>query len=157
MKNRKSLEAHNQFISSWVREVYHYQKLGSNFIILKAEVMPFQRLNENPHLPWIAINLRRVSVETVHCTCMAGLGELCSRIGLLLFKLEAAVRASFTKKACTDVAYTWNQDFAKIKPDKIPNIEIYSQKAIDNSITSEPKTRSFSGTNAKAVLTNTFS
>ena len=46
-KNRKSLEAHNQFISGWVRTAYCYQKLGSSFMILKAEVMLSQRLNEN--------------------------------------------------------------------------------------------------------------
>ena len=32
MKNRKLLEAHNHFISGWVRTVYHYQKTGSNDI-----------------------------------------------------------------------------------------------------------------------------
>ena len=51
MKNRKSLEAHNQFISGWVRTVYHNQKIGSSFMTLEAEVMPSQRLNENAHLP----------------------------------------------------------------------------------------------------------
>ena len=104
MKNRKSLEAYNQFISSWVRTVYHYQKLGSNFITLKAEVMISLRLNEKPHFPWVAINLRGTSVETAHRPCIASLGESCSHIGALLFKLEATVRTGFTKKACTDVA-----------------------------------------------------
>ena len=109
-----------------------------------------QRLNDNPHMPWVAINLKGTSVKTAHCTCMAGLGESCSHIGALLFKLEAAIRAGFTKKACTDVACTWNQDFVKkIKPDKIANIKLYSQKAINNSRKSEPKTISFSGTHTK--------
>ena len=111
MKNRKSLEAHKQFISGWVRTVYRFQKIGSNFMKLKAEVMPSQRLNENPHLPWVAINLRETSAETAYCTCMACLGESSSYIGALLFKLEAAVRTGFTKKACTDVACAWSQDF----------------------------------------------
>ena len=149
MKNRKSLEAYNQFISSWVRTAYHYQKLGSNFITLKAEVIISLRLNEKPHLPWVAINLRGTSVETAHRPCIAGLGESCSHIGALLFKLEATVRTGFTKTACTVVACAWNQDFVKkIKSDKIANIKIYSQKAIDNSKKREPKTV-FSGTNVK--------
>ena len=75
-------------------------------MILKAEVMPSLRLNENPHLPSVAINLSGALVETARCTYMAGLGELCLHIGALYFKLEAAVRAGFTKKACTDVACT---------------------------------------------------
>ena len=155
MKNRKSLEAHNQFISGWVRTVYHYQKTGPNFMILQAEVMPSQRLNDNPHMPWVVINLKGTSVETAHCTCMAGLGESCSHIGALLFKLEAAIRAGFTKKACTDAACTWNQDFVKkIKPDKIAIIKLYSQKAINKSRKSEPKTISFSGTHTKPQKKN---
>ena len=99
---------------------------------------------------WLLKKLRGTSVETTQCACMTGLGQSCSHIGALLFKLEATVRAGFTKKACTDVACTWNQDFfKKIKPDEIVNIKIYSEKAIDNSKKSEPKTISFSGTNAK--------
>ena len=75
-------------------------------MILKAEVMPTQRLNENPYLPWVAINLRQTSVVMAHCPSMAGLGESCSQIRALIFKLEAVVRAEFTKKACNDVACT---------------------------------------------------
>ena len=94
--------------------------------------------------------MRWTSVETAHCACIAGLGESCSHIGALLFKLEAAVRAAFTKKSCTFVACTWNQGFVKkIKPDKIANIKIHSEKAIDNFKNSEPKTVSFSGTHSK--------
>ena len=126
MKNRKSLEAHNQFISGWARTAYQYQKTGSNFLILKAESTPSQRLNEdphipwitvnphvpwvavnphvpwiitNPHVPWIAVNSLSTMIETAHCTCMAGLGESCSHIGAILFKIEAAVRAGYTQKS----------------------------------------------------------
>ena len=81
MKNKKSLEVHNQFISGWARTVSHYQKIGSNFMILKAEVMPSQRLNETPHLPWVVINLRGTSVETAQCTFMGGLGESFHTLG----------------------------------------------------------------------------
>ena len=68
----------------------------------------------------------------------------------ITFKLKATIRAGFTKKVCTDVACTWNQDFVKItKPDKIANIKIYSQKAIGNFKKSKPKTILFSGTHTK--------
>ena len=76
MKNRKSLEAHNHFISGWVRTVYHYQNIGPNFVILKAEIMPSQRLNEDPHLPWIAVNSLSTMTETAHRTCMTGLENI---------------------------------------------------------------------------------
>ena len=105
----------------------------------------------------VAINLRGISVETARCTCTARLGESCSHIGSLLFNLKAGVRAGFTKKACTDVACMWNQDFVKkIKPDKIANMKIYSQKAIVNFKTSEIKTISFSGTRRKMKILTCF-
>ena len=57
MKNRKSLEAHNQFSSGWVRTVMHYNVPAKKQVILmKADVMPSQRLNETPHVPWVAIS-----------------------------------------------------------------------------------------------------
>ena len=60
---------------------------------MKANVNPSQRLNDEPHTPWVAINRESISVMNAHCTCIAGLGESCTHIGALLFKIEAAVRA----------------------------------------------------------------
>ena len=65
-----------QPIYQWLGEnslSYHYQKIGWSFMTLKAEVMLSQRLNENPHLPWVAIYLRGTSIETANYTSMAGL------------------------------------------------------------------------------------
>ena len=56
MQNRKSLEAHNQFVSGWVRTVYLYKNMKMPFTLMKAEVTPSQRLNEKPHNPWVAVN-----------------------------------------------------------------------------------------------------
>ena len=73
MKNRKSLEAHNQFSSGWVRTVIHYNVPAKKQIILmKADVMPSQRLNETPHVPWVAISKKNDNIIAAHCTCMAG-------------------------------------------------------------------------------------
>ena len=65
-------------------------------------------------------------------TCMTGLRESCSHIGAILFKIKAAVRAGYTKKACTDEACKWNQDFVKkIKPELIAKINFYSSNAVE--------------------------
>ena len=86
----------------------------SKIIVMKAEVIPSQRLNDEPHVPWIAINETTASVAAAHCNCMAGLGESCSLIGALLFKIEVAVHTGYTKKsACTEVACKWNDDFSR--------------------------------------------
>ena len=131
MKSRKSLEAHNQFVCGWVRTVFCYT--AKTNVILKADVMPSQRLNESPHIPWVAINKEATNIIAAHCTCMAGLGESCSHIGALLFKVEAAVRCGYTKLTCTEEACKWNNDFVKkITPVPIANVDFYSDEAVKN-------------------------
>ena len=97
MKNRKNLEKHKQFVSGWVWTVYEYQEIGSSFMILKSEVMPYQK--------WVAIKLRGISVETTHCRCLAGLGESRSHVWALIFKLESVARVCFATKTCANVAW----------------------------------------------------
>ena len=41
------------------------------------------------------------------------LGETCSHIAALLFKVEACVRLGYTNVACTSRPCTWNQAFSK--------------------------------------------
>ena len=48
MQNGKSLEVHNQFLSGWVRTVFHLEIPNSNLVVMKAEFMPSRRLNEKP-------------------------------------------------------------------------------------------------------------
>ena len=133
MNNRKSLEAHNQFRSGWVCAIFHYDIPATNFVIMKANVNPSQCLNDEPHTPWVAINRVTTSVMNAHCTCMAGLGESCTHIGALLFKIEAAVRAGFTRRACTDEACLWNDDFKEnVTPGELCNINFYSATSIQH-------------------------
>ena len=72
MKSRKSLEAHNQFTNGWVKTVFYYRIANENIVILRAEVIPSQRLNEKPHVPWVALCGKSERVVAAHCTCMAG-------------------------------------------------------------------------------------
>ncbi|XP_021362623.1 uncharacterized protein LOC110456300 [Mizuhopecten yessoensis] len=66
---------------------------------------------------------------------MAGLGETCSHIGALLFKMEAAVRLGYTRSACTDVSCVWNQCFTKnVQPAPIADIKFYNQSAKDTLV-----------------------
>lgn len=45
-------------------------------------------------------------IESAHCTCMAGLGEVSSHIGTILFFLESASRAPLS---CTQELCKWNE------------------------------------------------
>lgn len=150
MKNRKSLEAHNQFTSGWVRTVHYYPVEHKSIAIFKAEVTPSQRINDECHTPWVALSMKdTVHVIAAHCSCMAGLGESCSHIGALLFKMEAAVRLGYTKKACTSEACKWNNDFVKkVKGEPISKIKFYTTKATSAKVQKRKNNRK----NAKVRL-----
>ena len=70
MKNYKSLEAHNYFISGWVDTVHHI-KTSTGSVLFKANVKPSQRINDKPHHPWVIVQ-NDGSVLSAHCDCMAG-------------------------------------------------------------------------------------
>ena len=48
-------------------------------------------MNDSSLNPWLVIE-RDGSVVNAHCNCMAGIGEVCSHVGALLFSIEAAVK-----------------------------------------------------------------
>ncbi|KAK2143704.1 hypothetical protein LSH36_819g02023 [Paralvinella palmiformis] len=101
MRNRRSLEAHNQFESGWVKTVLYYNPIDIPHCILKADVTPSQRVNDTPHHPWIGLHEKDRVVIAAHCDCMAGLGESCSHVAALWFKVEAA----FYKKSANKKLY----------------------------------------------------
>ena len=58
------------------------------------------------------------------------LGESCSHVEALLYKLEAAVRLGYTCSACTDVPCQWNQTFVKhVTAEPMARIKFYKETA----------------------------
>lgn len=71
------------------------------------------------------------------------LGECCSHIAALLFKVEAAVRLGITNLACTDKPCEWNNFFStKVEAMPIKDIKFYreeaAQKVYDNARDQRP-------------------
>lgn len=65
-----------------------------------------------------------------HCTCMAGLGETCSHVAAMLYKIEAEVRKGLTHVAPTDMPCKWNQNFTEnVTPARVCNIKFYSEES----------------------------
>lgn len=63
------------------------------------------------------------------CFVISRLGESCSHVGALLYKVEAAVRLGFTQVACTDVPCLWNQYFVKkVQPERVTGIKFYKSQ-----------------------------
>ncbi|XP_065654377.1 uncharacterized protein LOC136080930 [Hydra vulgaris] len=109
------------------------RRLGTNccshIMILKCDVRPSYRTTSPNHKPWIFLDLLG-NVVTAHCNCMAGLGETCSHVVAMLYKIEAAVRIGMTSPTPTDLPCQWNQTFIKnIVGFPVSSINLYSDSA----------------------------
>lgn len=104
-----------RFVTSGHVQTVLYNDISTEtpFCAFKCRVTPSQRLNNAPHEAWIYLAKDTASVYCAHCTCMAGLGEVCSHVAATLFKVEMAVKLGLNKAACTDEACQWNRTFRK--------------------------------------------
>ena len=81
LKANKSLEAYSTFTYGHVKEVsYHPVADSSPFRLLKAQVIPSQRLRDKPHEVWVCLKSKMAQapftrVRTNLCTRPAELGE----------------------------------------------------------------------------------
>ena len=87
--------------------------------ILRTTVRRSQSVNKSNHNVWAAVK-RCGIVISAHCTCMAGLGEVCSHIAALLFKTwltqERLAEKCLSSDACTSNKCTW------IVPNLMPQV-----------------------------------
>ena len=102
LKAYKSLKGYNYFISGFVQDIGH-ALLDSKSVFL-GKVKHSQRMNDSSLNPWLVIE-RDGSVVNAHCNCMAGIGEVCSHVGALLFSIEAAVKIRNSKTVTEEKAY----------------------------------------------------
>jgi hypothetical protein len=113
LKVYKSLKAYNYYISGWVQTVLLFVFPDTSNCILKAKVRPSQKMNEQPYVEWVGLHATTGNVINGHCTCMTRLGEICSHIVAVLFKVEAFHRVELGKASCTFLLCAWNQAFTK--------------------------------------------
>lgn len=76
-------------------------KIINNIFI---QVKHSQKMNEKVLKPWI-IFLDDGSISCGHCTCMAGLGEVCSHVAALAFALMDQTNKG--ELSCTDKLSAW--------------------------------------------------
>ncbi|KAL3887268.1 hypothetical protein ACJMK2_027211 [Sinanodonta woodiana] len=63
------------------------------------------RVRQKPLEPWVIVATDG-SMETAHCTCMAGHGECCNHVAAVLFALETGARIC-KEATVTDVPAYW--------------------------------------------------
>ncbi|KAJ6647934.1 hypothetical protein Bhyg_03159 [Pseudolycoriella hygida] len=105
----KSLQTFQYFENGWVQSI-DCKKITTGFIIVSKVKHSF-RLSWKALRCWVAIDSNGI-ILTAHCECMAGLGEVCTHVGAVLFVLEAWNRKSTEidraeSISCTDVLAKW--------------------------------------------------
>ena len=75
-------------LGGWVDQVMSYAIDG---VLLTARVRHSQQVSATPVKLWVAAE-KGGTVICAHCTCMAGLGEACFHISVLMFVMEANIK-----------------------------------------------------------------
>ncbi|XP_038045000.1 uncharacterized protein LOC119725695 isoform X1 [Patiria miniata] len=102
LKCYKGLDAYNQFVSGWVRNVVSTVINGKH--VVTAKVMHSQRLREAALKPWL-IAEKCGKIIATHCNCIAGLGEACTHVSALMFYIDTKVRIRDSKTVTQEPAY----------------------------------------------------
>ena len=88
--------------------MYH-DLTGSNFCILKGECTKSQSVNHfvNQLITIIIFIEKSAKIQSCHCTCTAGMDEICNHVVAAMFRMGAAVRTSLSNPSCTSSANEW--------------------------------------------------
>ncbi|XP_029836391.2 uncharacterized protein LOC115320401 isoform X2 [Ixodes scapularis] len=119
----KSLEAYNYFESGLVRECKLWKPQGAAVCFVRAKVMPSQRATTEAHDAWVCLTNASGGVRAAHCTCKAGLTEVCSHVAAVLYAVESTVRENTDGASCTSNPCVWSANVAK-KAQMVPLDEI---------------------------------
>ena len=76
-----------------------------NLLFILFQVTHSMMINDKPLDPWLLIS-EDGTVQSAHCTCMAGLSEGCSHIAAVLFAMENGTRIT-QDASVTDVPAYW--------------------------------------------------
>ncbi|KAH7985552.1 hypothetical protein HPB49_026369 [Dermacentor silvarum] len=126
MRSYRSLKAYGLAMEGHVHKVL-ISDLSMECCFLKAEVTPSQRTTAKPYETW-ALVCGDGSVHTAHCTCMAGLGEVCAHVAALLFKVELLVSSGFARSTTSQLC-EWNNKFREsVEPTRVRDLNIVKHR-----------------------------
>ena len=107
LKAYKSMDGYNLYSSGWVSDltVIGNQIARPKVFIFMALVKHSQSLSVPPLKVWVATRQNGV-VLCAHCRCMAGIGEACSHVAVLLFAAEANTQLK-SQHSSTSLPCSW--------------------------------------------------
>ena len=128
----KSLESYKYVLSGLVFDV-QVKRINNARYLVRAKIRHGQSMfTKTPNNAWICTETDG-QILYGHCSCMAGLGEVCSHVGAIMFYLH--LTSDYCKRnfdnACTSQPCTWLPPSAKeVEFSELSNIDF-----------SDPKTR----------------
>lgn len=98
------------------------------------QVLHSRRLSEPPLTPWVILTPSG-QVCSAHCTCMAGVAESCTHLGVLLFMVDACVRLKEKATVTNEPAY-WKlpSSINEVQPEVGHQINFISAAATRRSL-----------------------
>ena len=105
LKAYKSLEGYKYLVAGWIGDIsVHSVGEDQGKMIVTANVRHSQSVTAPSLKSWVAAE-KCGAIICSHCTCMAGLGGVCSHIAALLFAAEAHNRLKDTSSTSQPCAW----------------------------------------------------
>ena len=132
LKAYRNLESWKIFVSGWVGDVLS-KKIDGKFLII-GRLLHSEKMSDVPLRPWIILSNSGV-ILAGRCNCMAGLGEICSHVGAVLFFLECASRIKQSTSVTDSPAY-WKMPttLRKVEYSQIKDIDFSSPAVLKNNM-----------------------
>ena len=89
--------------SGWLQPLQYHNLSGSKYCIIREKCRKSHSIKDPFHKLWIILE-KTSKIRTLHCTCMAAMGETYNHVAAAIYRAEAAVRISLTNPASTNNA-----------------------------------------------------
>ncbi|CAN7989956.1 unnamed protein product [Ixodes pacificus] len=122
-KSYKLEDGYNLFLSGKIRDACSFGATIENarIVLITGQVEASQTLGKY-HQPWAVVK-KEGTVLSAHCTCMAGLGEACSHVAALLFRVEVDVKFGIHDPSSTSVECRWITASSTAQASRVASID----------------------------------
>ena len=100
LNDYKNSKAYSYYKSEWLQPLQYHNLSGSKYCIIREKCRKSHSIKDPFHKLWIILE-KTAKIRTLHCTCMAGMGEACNHVAAAIYRAEAAVRIGLINPAST--------------------------------------------------------
>ena len=138
LNDYKECKAYSYYRSGWLQELlYHSIDNQNPYCIIKSSCRKSEKINDAFHQLWVIIEKRTAKILRGHCSCMAGMGQMCNHVAAALFRMEATVRLGLTNPSCTSKPNEWFPCHKNVAPKKKIKISISVVKILHSMVRKE--------------------